>query len=108
MSEGRAERPRRDERTVTAAEAVLDGTRPRNPLKRFPPFLGPAFIASVAYIDPGNFATNIQAGSAFGYTLGPQPAEARLAWRRAGARRSIVEYRRWIHYTISNGLRGAI
>jgi manganese transport protein len=33
------------------------------------PFLGPAFIASVAYIDPGNYATNIQGGSAFGYNL---------------------------------------
>lgn len=35
----------------------------------FVPFLGPAFIACVAYIDPGNFATNIQAGSMFGYKL---------------------------------------
>lgn len=35
----------------------------------FIPFLGPAFIACVAYIDPGNFATNIQAGSMFGYKL---------------------------------------
>jgi manganese transport protein len=33
------------------------------------PFLGPAFIACVAYIDPGNFATNIQGGSTFGYNL---------------------------------------
>ncbi|HWB22292.1 MAG TPA: Nramp family divalent metal transporter [Gaiellaceae bacterium] len=33
------------------------------------PFLGPAFIACVAYIDPGNFATNIAAGSEYGYTL---------------------------------------
>lgn len=33
------------------------------------PYLGPAFIASIAYVDPGNFATNIQAGSRFGYTL---------------------------------------
>jgi manganese transport protein len=33
------------------------------------PFLGPAFIAAVAYIDPGNFATNIAAGSEFGYRL---------------------------------------
>ncbi|EKQ57664.1 MULTISPECIES: Nramp family divalent metal transporter [Clostridium] len=32
-------------------------------------FLGPAFIVSVAYIDPGNFATNISGGSKFGYTL---------------------------------------
>jgi manganese transport protein len=33
------------------------------------PFLGPAFIACVAYIDPGNFATNISGGSQFGYRL---------------------------------------
>ena len=33
------------------------------------PFLGPAFIACVAYIDPGNFATNIAGGSRFGYLL---------------------------------------
>src|SRR5438552_14541527 len=33
------------------------------------PFLGPAFIACVAYIDPGNFATNIAGGSRYGYTL---------------------------------------
>ncbi|WP_100486328.1 Nramp family divalent metal transporter [Sporolactobacillus pectinivorans] len=33
------------------------------------PFIGPAFIAAVAYIDPGNYATNIQGGSQFGYLL---------------------------------------
>lgn len=33
------------------------------------PFLGPAFVAAVAYVDPGNFATNIAAGSQFGYLL---------------------------------------
>ncbi len=32
-------------------------------------YFGPAFVASVAYIDPGNFATNIEAGSRFGYRL---------------------------------------
>jgi len=36
---------------------------------RFLPFLGPAFIAAVAYIDPGNFATNIAGGAKFGYLL---------------------------------------
>ena len=36
---------------------------------RILPFLGPAFVACVAYIDPGNFATNITAGSQFGYLL---------------------------------------
>src|SRR4051794_29459048 len=33
------------------------------------PYLGPAFIACVAYMDPGNFATNISGGSQFGFTL---------------------------------------
>jgi manganese transport protein len=36
---------------------------------RILPFLGPAFIACVAYIDPGNFATNIAGGSKYGYRL---------------------------------------
>ncbi|MGZ3602089.1 MAG: Nramp family divalent metal transporter, partial [Ktedonobacterales bacterium] len=56
------------ERTVAAARAAL-GTKGRIGLRQVLPFLGPAFIASVAYIDPGNFATNIQAGSQFGYLL---------------------------------------
>ncbi len=37
--------------------------------KRLWSSLGPAFVASVAYIDPGNFATNIEGGSRFGYRL---------------------------------------
>jgi manganese transport protein len=37
--------------------------------RRILPFLGPAFIACVAYIDPGNFATNIAGGAKYGYTL---------------------------------------
>ena len=31
--------------------------------------LGPAFVASIAYVDPGNFATNIEGGARFGYLL---------------------------------------
>src|SRR3954451_12173162 len=50
-----------------AAETALRGY-PQKPL-RILPFLGPAFIACVAYMDPGNFATNIAGGSKFGYTL---------------------------------------
>src|SRR5713226_5827723 len=46
-------------------ERILRGLSPF----RILPFLGPAFIAAVAYIDPGNFATNIAGGSKFGYTL---------------------------------------
>lgn len=38
-------------------------------IKSVLPFLGPAFIAAVAYIDPGNYATNIAAGSKYGYSL---------------------------------------
>src|ERR671921_24728 len=33
------------------------------------PFLGPAFVAAVAYVDPGNFATNFSGGTSFGYRL---------------------------------------
>src|SRR5947199_3924601 len=46
---------------------VLRGHRHRG--LRLWPFLGPAFIACVAYIDPGNFATNVAGGSRYGYTL---------------------------------------
>jgi manganese transport protein len=62
--------PRRaDQGTIRAAAEVLDRSQDRKGLSRILPFLGPAFIASVAYVDPGNFATNIQGGAQFGYTL---------------------------------------
>src|SRR4051794_15480420 len=50
-----------------AARASLEG-RTRGVPKIWP-FLGPAFIAAVAYIDPGNFATNITGGAKYGYLL---------------------------------------
>lgn len=49
------------------AEDALQG-RTRG-WKALYPFLGPAFVAAVAYVDPGNYATNIQAGATFGYRL---------------------------------------
>src|SRR5215831_17168123 len=55
--------------TVTNAMEVLEGRSRKGRLQRLLPFLGPAFIACVAYIDPGNFATNIQGGAEFGYLL---------------------------------------
>ena len=58
-----------DSGTVSAAVEVLEGRSARRGLARILPFLGPAFVASVAYIDPGNFATNIQGGAQFGYLL---------------------------------------
>ena len=54
-------------RTAYDAGRVLRGERTSG--FRILPFLGPAFVACVAYIDPGNFATNIAGGSKFGYTL---------------------------------------
>src|SRR5206468_9768004 len=50
-----------------AARRSLEG-RARGPARIWP-FLGPAFIAAVAYVDPGNFATNITAGAKYGYLL---------------------------------------
>lgn len=55
------------EGTRAAAEDVLRGRR--RGLRAILPFAGPAFIASVAYMDPGNFATNIQGGARYGYRL---------------------------------------
>jgi manganese transport protein len=52
-----------------SGERVLHGVSRRRRHTRFVPFMGPAFIACVAYIDPGNFATNIAGGAKFGYTL---------------------------------------
>ncbi|MGA2028104.1 MAG: Nramp family divalent metal transporter [Syntrophobacteraceae bacterium] len=57
-----------DSGTISTAEKVL--ARETVPWrKRLFPFLGPAFVAAVAYIDPGNFATNVQSGAQLGYTL---------------------------------------
>src|SRR5437868_11399441 len=60
-----ATRPEALERPLGRGEQILRGSRKFGIL----PFLGPAFIACVAYIDPGNFATNIAGGSKYGYTL---------------------------------------
>jgi manganese transport protein len=51
-----------------AAQQALAGER--RGLRAVVPFLGPAFIASVAYVDPGNFAANMAGGAQFGYALG--------------------------------------
>jgi manganese transport protein len=60
---------RGDAGTLQAASDVLSGQSKKGFVGRILPFLGPAFIACVAYIDPGNFATNIQGGASFGYLL---------------------------------------
>jgi manganese transport protein len=60
---------RYDKSTVQGAQDVLSGRSRKSFLLRLLPFLGPAFIASVAYMDPGNYAANLQGGAQFGYTL---------------------------------------
>lgn len=54
-------------RTDIALREVIEGRR--TGLRAWLPIFGPAVIASIAYMDPGNFATNIQAGSQYGYAL---------------------------------------
>jgi manganese transport protein len=55
------------DRTVATGRAVLAGQR--RGLRASLAFAGPAIMASIAYMDPGNFATNIQAGARYGYGL---------------------------------------
>ncbi len=49
--------------------SALEALRSRGRIRGTLPFLGPAFVAAIAYVDPGNFATNISGGSQFGYLL---------------------------------------
>ena len=55
------------DRTVATARRVLSGGRSGR--FSYLAFAGPAVVASIAYMDPGNFATNIQAGAKYGYSL---------------------------------------
>lgn len=55
------------ENTTRAIREALEGRR--TGISMLLPFAGPAVVVSVAYMDPGNFATNIQAGARYGYTL---------------------------------------
>src|SRR5215467_8148676 len=54
---------------VVSPESVFHEIRARGQLRGTVALLGPAFVAAVAYVDPGNFATNFTAGAKFGYTL---------------------------------------
>jgi manganese transport protein len=55
------------DRTALAGQSTLSGGR--RGLRGLLPFVGPAVVASIAYMDPGNFATNIQAGARHGFML---------------------------------------
>jgi manganese transport protein len=54
---------------AAVAVARSPSVRLRHRVKRIAPLLGPAFVACIAYVDPGNFATNVQGGAEHGYLL---------------------------------------
>ncbi|MEA2645345.1 MAG: manganese transport protein [Chloroflexota bacterium] len=56
-----------ESRVLAAAQRSLN--QESRGLRALWPFLGPAFVAAVAYVDPGNFATNTSAGAKYGYML---------------------------------------
>ncbi len=67
VTESLARKASLSERTVSAARNVLSGKH--RGMGAYLAFAGPAVVASIAYIDPGNYATNIQAGAKYGYGL---------------------------------------
>lgn len=58
-----------NEAVVIRAPSPLDKVWARGRLRRTIALLGPAFVAAIAYVDPGNFATNVQGGARYGYLL---------------------------------------
>jgi len=58
-----------NKRSLSEVHQSVDVTAIKSPWKRFFAFLGPAYLISVGYMDPGNWATDITGGSKFGYTL---------------------------------------
>src|SRR3954465_5590950 len=67
MSDAATRDPTLSERTAAVASDLLAGRR--RGWRNYGVFVGPAVVASIAYMDPGNFATNIQAGAKYGYGL---------------------------------------
>jgi manganese transport protein len=61
--------PAASEAATLPAPTALQQLRSRGRLRGSLPLLGPAFVACVAYVDPGNFATNITGGAKYGYLL---------------------------------------
>ncbi len=59
----------RQEHSLTLGPSALDRLLARGRIRGALAMLGPAFVASVAYVDPGNFATNLQGGARCGYLL---------------------------------------
>jgi manganese transport protein len=58
-----------DRKSLSEVHSTVDTTQHKNTWRRLLAFLGPAYLVSVGYMDPGNWATDIAGGSQFGYTL---------------------------------------
>ena len=59
----------KDDVSLSEVHGSVDTTRPTGFWKKILSFLGPAYLVSVGYMDPGNWATDLQGGSQFGYSL---------------------------------------
>ncbi|MBC7383213.1 MAG: Nramp family divalent metal transporter [Bacteroidia bacterium] len=57
------------DKSLSEVHGSVDMTKPRSRFKTFFAFIGPAYLVSVGYMDPGNWATDIAGGSQFGYSL---------------------------------------
>jgi manganese transport protein len=55
--------------SLSEVHGSVDTTRPRGTLRKILAFFGPAYLVSVGYMDPGNWATDLAGGSKFGYSL---------------------------------------
>ena len=58
-----------NEASLSEVHESVDTTRPRKGIRRFLAYAGPAYLVSVGYMDPGNWATDLQGGAKFGYQL---------------------------------------
>ena len=57
------------ENSLSEVHETVDTTKPRKGIRRFLAYAGPAYLVSVGYMDPGNWATDLQGGAKFGYQL---------------------------------------
>lgn len=55
--------------SLSTVHETIDTTKQRKGLRKILPYLGPAYLVSVGYMDPGNWATDLQGGAQFGYKL---------------------------------------
>src|SRR6188474_3809073 len=55
--------------SLSEVHETIDATKHKKGIRKFLPYLGPAYLVSVGYMDPGNWATDLQGGAKFGYQL---------------------------------------